>query len=220
MNERGIDMKISYLMIKPDGLRYLFEIEQLITTEGFEICGRYSVYNWEEVAKQIYAKSVSEHDEVFEKEFLGHIWLNKYLFGNYAIVILLRYNNLENKQLLEQIMRLKLKIRKRFNASKNGTFIVALDMNKINLTSDLISSSNLVLQTENGIITFDDNISQCGKFSSFYFQYVHCPDPIVDEAQNELTILKRMAVISEHNLICDEEWNKIKCIIERLGESV
>lgn len=213
-------MKISYLMVKPDGLRHLLEIEQIITAEGFEICGRYSAYNWEEVAKQIYAKSLNEHGEVFEKEFLGHIWLNKYLFGNYAIVILLRHTNLEGKQLLGKIMQLKLKIRKRFNASKNGTFIVALDMNKINLSSDLISSSNLVLQTENGIMTFDDSISQCGKFSSFYFQYVHCPDPIVDEAQNELGILKRMEVISEYNLICDEEWSKLKCIISRLGESL
>lgn len=204
-------------MVKPDGLRYLLEIEQMIIASGFKICGRYSVYNWEVVAKQIYEKSISEHDELFEKEFYGHIWLNKYLFGNYAIVLLLKFQDFEDRRLLERIMEMKLRIRRRFNASKNGTFIVALDMNRINLSSNLIPSSNLVLQTENGIMTFDNNISQCGKFSSFYFQYVHCPDPSVIDAQNELNILKRLGVISVHNLICNEEWKKLKNIIGRLG---
>lgn len=209
-------MNSSYIMIKPDGLRYLNQIERMVLQGGFEINGRYSVTNWEKVAHKVYEKCIRERDELFEKEFLCHIWLNKYLFGNYAIVLILKKDKCYDKILLEEIMKVKSRIRTNFNASKNGTFIIALDMKKIDIPSESIERGYLSIATEDEIKVFDSTISQKGMFNSFFLQYVHCPDANIEDAKNELGILCDMNVISFENKINDDEWNMMKKLNERL----
>ena len=175
------------------------------------------VQNWEDVAKNIYKKCIQDRDELFEKEFLCHIWLNKYLFGNFAIVFLLSKDGYFDNRLLDAILNLKKKIRSRFDASKNGTFIVALDMEKINLSSTRVPKGRLIIQHDRESSIFDQSISQEGRFNSFFFQYVHCPNVNYEDAKQELDILKKMGVLSIENMISIDEWNTMKKHAERLG---
>ena len=131
-------MKMSYIMVKPEGQRYLSEIESMILNEGFCVESIYHVDDWEKVSCKVYEKCLNERGEKYKQEFLAHVWLNKYLFGNEAIVIFLSKPNIYGINLLGEIMNVKKKIRNRYNATKDGTFMIALDFNKIGLKLKIV----------------------------------------------------------------------------------
>lgn len=197
-------------MVKPDGQRYLEDIEEIIKSRGFEIEGIYHIGDWEFVCSKVYARCIGQNTDIFKKEFLAHVWLNKYLFGNNALVLMLSKPGFENIDLLREVMQTKKFVRQKYNASKNGTFMVVMDINKIGLTSDEVEKSELFLKNRHGFERLDEMIAQEGMFRTFFLQYVHCPDAILDEAKNELEILENLGVFSDENLVSAEEWAMMK----------
>lgn len=203
-------MNKSYIMIKPEGQRYLEEIENIIFDFGFAIEGIYYVEDWEFICTQIYSKCLNEHDELFMKDFLGHVWLNKYLFGNQSLVIMLSKRNFANEELLAEIMRMKKYIRKKYNATKNGTFMLLMDLSKAGITSSDVNNGQVTLLQGTKQECLDEMISQVGFFRTFFLQYVHCPDVVLHEAEEEIEMLKRNNVISNFNLVDETGWNFMK----------
>lgn len=199
----------SYLMIKPDGQRYLQEIEEMILNSGFSIKAIYHVCDWENISFKIYQHCLSKHDELFKLDFLAHVWINKYLFGNKAAIMVLSKKNVIGTQLLEEIMRLKRDIRTRFNATKNGTFMIIADMEKIGFNT-ISNKGYLCIKSKMDYVLVDEYLPQIGTFRAFFLQYIHCPDANTDEAQSELTILKKENIISLENIITQKEWYNMK----------
>lgn len=201
-------MKQSYIMIKPDGQRYLTEIDDIIKDNDFRIVSMYRVKDWETISSKIYEDCLNANDELFRLDYLAHVWLDKYLFGNSAIVMILEKDGLEGIRLLEEIMCLKKTIRKTFNATKTGVFMVVMDVSKIGLPG-ISPRGTLAIKSDDIILPVDDYMMQEGNFRAFFFQYVHCPDANIYEAKNEMQILEAN-VISSENLITFVEWQQMK----------
>ncbi len=202
-------MDYSILIVKPDGLRYLSYIESETINHGFRIVSKYHVYSWDEMHLELNKEEIKKKGSLFGDEIEAHIWLIKYIFGNYAQVWFLEKDSTKDEELLEEIMSLKKCIRDKLNASRNGTFMIISDLNKLGLKASDIEPGFLGTFHNNKFSKIDSYISQEGRFDSFFLKYVHCPDATLEEAKREIEVIKKLNITSTDNLISDEEWKKM-----------
>lgn len=210
-------MNNSILLITPEGLRYLDSITKEVMQGGFEIISMHHVFSWGNVFRAFNKKYLEEKDELFRNQIEAHIWLKNYIFGDYAQVWLLRKNSLTDVTLLKEITNLKMLIRSKYGASRDGTFIMILDLCKIGFNPGGIRSAYLGTFQRDSFQIIDESISQIGKFDFYFLKYVHSPDPNLCDAKREIEILKDMKVISDDTIITKEERDKMFYLINLLG---
>lgn len=210
-------MNFSFLLITPEGFRYLDSIKKEVLHNGFEIISKHHIFSWSNVFRAFNKKYLEEKDELFRNQTEAHIWLKNYIFGDYAQVWLLKKNSLTDAALLKEITNLKLLIRSKYRASRDGTFTIIADLCKLGFNPDSIRPAYLGTFQGNSFQIIDESISQIGKFDFYFFKYVHCPDPNLCDAKREIEILEDMNVISEETIITKEEWAKITYLNYLLG---
>ncbi|MBR6253094.1 MAG: hypothetical protein IKR04_04565 [Clostridia bacterium] len=210
-------MDNSFLLIKPDGFRYLDVIRKEVLKNGFRIVNKYHIYSWEDVFRKLSRELMEHRNELFGKEIEAHIWLLKYIFGNYAQLWILEKKPLKDEALLEETTNVKEIIRDRYCASRDGTFMIIADMCKVGLPSEFLSPGYLGTFFENEFHKVDKMIPQRGQFDGFYLKYLHCPDPILSEAEREFEVLRKCGIISKENEISEEEWEKMIYFIKLLS---
>ena len=202
-------MDNSILIVKPDGFRFLEEINREILAYGFSIISKHHVFSWDEMFKMLNKDIMKKRPKLFRDEVEAHIWLLKYLFGNYAQVWVLKKDDLKDEELLNEITRFKDTFRSKYDASRNGTFMIIADMRKLNFNPTDIKLGYLGTCSSKDFRKIDKFISQKGKFDSFYLKYIHSPDPILSDAEREIGILKNSGIISDETIISEKEWSKM-----------
>src|SRR5699024_2836272 len=151
----------SYIMVKPSGARYINEIEDRLIESHLTIDSRYYVEDWETVANELYKDEIKKHNPIFYEDFQAHIWVNKYFFGNQALVYVFKRNEQTYQNLLDETFKLKQLIRGDLNATKDGTCMFIIDINKIDISGRINENNGRVTITNNGeSIEFDDMIGQ------------------------------------------------------------
>ncbi|HCC08349.1 MAG TPA: hypothetical protein DEP72_09365 [Clostridiales bacterium] len=202
-------MNKGYIMIKPDGHPYLKEFEKIILNQGLEIEEMYYIDDWKTVCTEVNRHDLIKRDKKSYNEFFGHVWLNNYMFGNSAVVLIISKKDCNYKELLDLILYTKKQIRNSLNATKDGTFMIALDMKKVGLDSDYFEGY-LKLVDDNNQQLFSEYLSRKAKWIAFYLPYVHCPDPNIIDNEIELNVLKKMDILSNENRISKSEWDLMK----------
>ncbi len=197
----------SYIMVKPSGARYINEIEDRLIESHLTIDSRYYVEDWETVANELYKDEIKKHNPIFYEDFQAHIWVNKYFFGNQALVYVFKRNEQTYQNLLDETFKLKQLIRGDLNATKDGTCMFIIDINKIDISGRINENNGRVTITNNGeSIEFDDMIGQLGRWKSYFLNYVHCPDAKPEEFERELSILSQFGIFDEKNRVSEESF--------------
>jgi len=201
----------SYMMVKPCGGRYIEEVEQHIDRSPVIVDSRYFVDDWETVANELYAEEIKKHSPRFYEDFQAHIWVNKYFFGNEALVYVLKNPETTYKVLLDDTFRLKQAIRGSLNATKDGTCMFVLDVNRIDIPGKIAQDNGNLTLTQDGKSTeFDDMLAQLGRWKSYFLNYVHCPDAKVEDFQRELEILRQFGIFEEENKVDEKGFTLCK----------
>ena len=104
-------MNYSYFLIKPDGIRYLKEIDEIINSKKFDRMIYFAVNDWEKVQKDLYEEHYKKKD--FADSYQAFVEAEKNLFGNRGIVILVSKKEGTYQELMDKVFSTKLEIRKR-----------------------------------------------------------------------------------------------------------
>lgn len=201
-------MEKPFIMVKASGMPMINELEQSIKEAGYKIFSIYNISNGWETIKQFYL--TNQKDQEFNLEVEIHAWLEKYLFGESAYIIFVDTD--EDKSLEEKckdVLAIKKSFRNKFTLSRDGTFMVALDVSRTQF-KPLIKWHKGQLKVGKNI--FDSDMSQTGIFRGYYFKYAHTPDN-EEDLKRHLKILIEAKVICEDKRIYPTEWKIIKSAI-------
>lgn len=201
-----------FLMVKPDGGRYLAELEQTLLESRLRISEVFYVSDWEPVARALYEPQLQSCDRAFYVAFEAHVWLNRYLFGNRALVLILE--TLDNEQDLDTLARAVHQARDHFRStvaeSRNGTFIVAINLDRLPGEAYQGAGRVGVLGVQASETSFTPLIECVGRWDDYYFKYVHSPDGSATSLTREWEVLVRLSVIAPDNRISLHEWKLLK----------
>jgi len=202
-----------FLMVKPDGIRYLTELERALLERGLVIKEIYHVHDWATAARAIYEPQLLSCGREFYVDFEVHVWLNCFLFGNRALVFVLEATNEEKDlDLLAHIVReARDYFRDLIPESRNGTFVIAVNLDKLAESAYQGAGKEGVLGilTPSGFSPLNGFASVAGRWSVYYFKYVHAPDNSKELAR-EWNILLRLGIISGKNNISPQDFQSLK----------
>lgn len=208
-----------FMLVKPDGGRYLTEIEQTLNERNIFITDVYAVSDWERIARAMYQRQLEESSRPFRVGFDSHVWLCRYLFGNQALFLLLnaQTTNTDWNLQVKAVYEARNGFRDKFSASSNGTIAIAINLNK--LEGDPFRGSgkkkgHLGISQPNSFDPLFDGISK-GRWDGNYFKYVHAPEN-PGELSYQYQALSSLNVMSEENRVDKEEWEILKqmhCLI-------
>lgn len=113
--------------------------------------------------------------------------------------------------MLDETFRLKQTIRKNLSATKDGTSMFVLDINRLSIPGKIPEDNGRLTLTNNGEASeFDDMIGQLGRWKSYFLNYVHCPDAKPEEFLRELEILRQFGIFEEENKVDEEAFTLCK----------
>lgn len=207
-----------FIIVKPDGGRYLKELDNTLKENQVTINGVYFIEDWENVARSIYQKQLDKTSRSFYVGFESHIWLCQYLFGNNGLLLTLDINNqnigFEDKTQI--VHETRESFRKKFPAS-NGMFTIAVNLEKFD--EDRFSGSGKkkgvlgVMQSE-----YLEPLIESGSEGVWYrnyFKYIHAPENN-EELIFQYNKLVSLNIMSEQNKISKDEWELLKflrCVV-------
>ncbi len=213
-NERVVQGPDLFVVVKPDGGRYLKELDATLSENNVLIKDVYFIEDWEKVARSIYQKQLDSASRSFYVGFESHIWLCQYLFGNNGLLLTLDTGDLETdlKAKTQIVHDARESFRKKFFAS-NGTFTIAVNLEK--LDGDRFSGSGKVkgilgvVQPEATEPLIEDGSE--GVWYRNYFKYIHAPES-VEELEFQYSKLLGLDIMNEQNRISKNEWELLKFI--------
>jgi len=218
-SERGECPDLSlFVVVKPDGGRYLRELEETLRERQISIISVYCINDWEKVARSIYKKQLETSSRSFCVGFESHIWLCQYLFGNQGLLLLLdpisENFGLESK--VQVLHEARENFRSKFFAS-NDVFTIAVNLDKFD--SETFRGSDKVRGTlgtfYSGFIDPLVGSNSDGMWYRNYFKYIHAPEN-VNELDFQFKELITLGILKEENKVDREEWEMLKylrCVI-------
>ena len=190
--------KYLYAMIKPDGAKYIEDAIYLIdkNVESDQIYF-FLINNWKEVATEIY-DAKREWTPNYFATFTGYANTLIELFGNYALVILLKVKENNYKESLWNLAKVKKQIR----GFRDGSF--AFVTNAVYLDefrTKKLPTTTLKIVFEDGSEKEPFYIDNVGFHDCQAFNIIHTPDAKESSVLRELSILKEFNVFKKTNEI-------------------
>jgi hypothetical protein len=221
-NELGKEKIIAnpnpFVIVKPDGGRYLKELDDTFKENEITIKDVYFIENWENVARSIYQKQLDNTSRSFYVGFESHVWLCQYLFGNNGLLLTLDINdqNVGFEAKTQTVHETRESFRRKFPAS-NGMFTIAVNLEKFDDDKFVGSGKKKgvlgVMQSESlePLIEGDSE----GVWYRNYFKYIHAPEN-TEELIFQHGKLIDLNIMSEQNRISQDEWELLKflrCVV-------
>lgn len=176
-------MNYTYLLLHPCSSVFVDRIFNLLEQKGFAIVAVYRILGWDAILHDIYKNAFVKSNTV-EEHVLSHAYINKYLFGNCGLILLL-HKNLTYDELVNETLQVKIELRQDMNKTKDGTISIILNANR-----SIYSSSPK--QKEIMVSTF--------------LSYIHCPDTI-EQYSEDFQTLKNY--LKSDNKLCQNEIEEI-----------
>ena len=180
--------------------RCVGSLDSYLIEAGFNIDSRHPISNWEETAKSLYVRQLS--NPTFESEFSVYLWLTKSFFGDNAVAYQLsREGDLGDS--LEVLMKVKNRFRSDISTKLDSPVNMIIDLDKV-------PTSQPIKTGKQGIIQIGSIPLQEGRFSGrwdyFFFKYIHTSDG-VDAHEKENNILKTKGVYD--STITERQWKQM-----------
>lgn len=191
-----------YLILKPEARKHIISIEEALMYEGFDICERYPIRNWNVVASKLYFPQI-RRDPRFAGEFETYLWITDHFFGNSAAALTLnRGGGLEDN--LSLLSHIKSEIRRKIDANDmNVKIFVNLDKLDPHRKHAIGIVGRLGIENSG-----DVKLGECGRWDDFYFKYIHVSNPNVQDYKRELSVLREGGVLDIP--ISTNAWNIMK----------
>ncbi len=204
-----------FMVVKPDGGRYLAEIDQTLKERKIVVTDVYAVTDWERTARSIYQRQLQNAPRSFRVGFESHVWLCQYLFGNQALLLLLDAQTVDSnwESQVKAVFEARNGFRDKFPAASNGTIAIAINLDKFGRDSFRGSGKkkgHLGISQPGSFDPLFDGISR-GRWYGNYFKYLHAPgDP--EELSFQFQALTDLGIMTEENKVDRREWEVLKRI--------
>lgn len=205
-NEQGS----AFLIAKPYSGQYLELLLGVISKNGLHPHSIYATDRWGEIARKIYQKNIDRMGSEFKVGLEGHIRLVNFLFGNRAIILLLKgsdSNALDEEETLMLAQKVKNELRSQApGGEKLEDIIVFMNLAQIDIGCEIggvVATGILGLRDDEGNFKAISKIS--GAWDYYYFKYVHAPDNL-QELYEELEILQKMGALNPDTEISFQEF--------------
>lgn len=157
-------MRYTYLLLHPSSNVFIEKILTELKKKSFLIKGVYRISEWDTVLDDIYKNTYAKSNTVQQNVF-AHAYINKYLFGNIGILILL-YKKIPYNELIFETLRIKKYLRKGMEKTRDGTITISIDLKQVNICE----YSEKIENCENKIYEGRK------RRANIFFSYLHCPD--------------------------------------------
>lgn len=117
-------VKYDYLMLKPESQKKFPEIYDKIQRSKLGSIKLYGVIDWTNLSKKLYENQLKTNSE-FETSFESLAYMVNYLFGNEAIVVLIK-NIYCNENFEKDILKFKKEIREQYSESDKLYLLINL----------------------------------------------------------------------------------------------
>lgn len=202
-----------FLLMKPESATYVQEIEPLLKRHNLAIESWYFISDWVPVARELYRERIAAEPPGFRAGFEGHLWLSSFLFGRKAILLVLRSDDEQTRDLISlasKANQAKADFRNLLSHTRDGRIVIAMNLERIESLYLYNGSVRgyLGIQQQDGTLSplaaTDD-----GLWDYFYLKYIHVPFPNVAEIHYEWNTLIAMNVLDERNRLSDSDWQRI-----------
>ena len=146
-------MKYTYLLLHPSSNIFVDRIFKTLIKKGFIITAVYKVSAWDTILWDLYRSSF-RNSETVEEHVMAHAYINKYLFGNRGVLLLLS-KNISYDNLIKETLEVKNELRNTMDKTKDGTISIFLNMKQE---------------------VYNLKTAQDKKKVDVFFSYIHCPD--------------------------------------------
>lgn len=180
-------MKYTYLLLHPCANVFVDQIFSALKRSNFTIVAVYRISCWDAILDNIYKNTYAKSNTI-EEHVQSHAYINKYMFGNYGLILLL-HKNLSYDELVKETLNVKYELRQAMNETKDGTITILLDANRsiYNLLEDTEKASKLPKSSQaTGLNTLTHRDE---KVLKIFLSYVHCPDTM-EQYMEDFKILR------------------------------
>ena len=136
-------VKYDYLMLKPESQKKYPEIYDKIQRSKLGSIKLYGVIDWTNLSKELYENQLKTNSE-FETSFESLAYMINYLFGNEAIVVLIK-NIYGNENFEKDILKFKKEIREKYSESDKLYLLINLAKVK-EINADKAKTSEIILK--------------------------------------------------------------------------
>lgn len=188
----------SYLLLKPDGIRFLNDICQGIEQQ-YESVRYYAINDFRELIRKLYHKHYEEKGEKFSKLFDSFLYGINEVFGNESVLILVGNSKRSYEELVQSVFDNKIEIRNKYTN------------NKVGLVTDYGNERRyLKILSESGDETRQRIMDSIGSYRINNMNIIHCPDPTIATTLDELQILLNEEIIDDRNLITHDMIQRMR----------
>lgn len=184
------DMKISYLILKPNAAKHYGVIINEIINNRFTILGQYAVGDYETVNMALHI------DQPAAMKYIVPISrMYNDFYGNYGVLVVIGKRNITYDNFCLQVVTLKKGLRSKFELSYIS---YAFDTSELGAQNE---KQRLVIISPEGQEVKKDKFNEEGTYMVFFINEIHSPDETVDNTVKEMKFLMNMGMLEENNLI-------------------
>jgi hypothetical protein len=203
----------SFIMIRPDGGQILDGIDNMIKTDGFDITDVYHINKWDDLYLALHEKELNNKDNIVADNVKLNIWMSKQIYGNNGLLLLLRHPKAAGiLELVDRTFELKFKIRDKFQNTRDGKFVIAINASliDINMQHLLRDGKLVVIGDNNKVWDFSERMPEKGNYVPAYFNYIHCPERGLEEITEEYNIMNKKKILTLDNKMSSGEYENCK----------
>lgn len=136
-------IEYDYLMLKPESQKKFPDIYDEIRRKKLGSIKLYGVTDWINLSKELYKDQLKKNNE-FKTSFMSLAYMINYLFGNEAIIVLIK-NIYSNENFEKDILNFKKEIREKY--SESDKLYMLINIAKIKeINADKAKTSEIILK--------------------------------------------------------------------------
>lgn len=168
-------MKHTYLLLHPCSIVFVDRIFNALKQNNFTIAAVYRISCWDAILNDIYKNTYAKSNTI-QEHVQSHAYINKYMFGNYGLILLLQ-KSISYDELVKETLDVKLKLRQAMNETRDGTITILLNASRSIYNLHENKEKSFKLPKNNSLETGLNELTQPDeRVLRIFFSYVHCPD--------------------------------------------
>lgn len=184
------DIKVSYLILKPNVAKHYKEMTRQIKENNFYIVAQYAIFDYHTLNMALHQNQATAMKYIIP---ISRFYNDFY--SNYAILIVVGKTNITYNNLCIQVVGLKQMLRSRYN----------LPYVSYALNTSLIGQKNehqqILIKDSNGKDVPKDRFNEEGTYMLFFTNEVHSPDKEIESMVTEMELLYTMNILNDEGLL-------------------
>lgn len=184
------DLKVSYLIFKPNAVKHYKEMIKQIEMSNFEILAQYAIFDYDTVNMALH-----QNQPTAMRYIIPISRMYKDFYGNYAVLLIVGKHNITYENFCIQVVGLKQMLRAKYDLP-----YIAYAFN-----TSLIGQKNehqqIVIKDADGNNVPKGRFNEDGTYMLFFTNEVHSPDADIESMVTEMELLYSMGIINDTLLL-------------------